>query len=237
MLGARASRLVNNTASSSSDTRAQRTVRISTRTEEQIKKSIHKWRQLGLKMLHIIHYATMKTMVKASLGADTFLRMYQSTKTLPNYNNNTPSQQLRIISGWAMGQRLKEASKSKKILNLHDPDVCPHLTTHLVHGGNGKALWWVCNACGSRYERFRMEENLEPTEHTIMTWGKYSGKTFGQIFHNHREYIEWALMTWNVNADVSPQMKRFVEWILKEEVRQATPGMDFEMADAEEDII
>ena len=50
MLGARASRLVNNTASSSTDTRAQRTVRIATRTDEQLRKSLHKWRQMALKM-------------------------------------------------------------------------------------------------------------------------------------------------------------------------------------------
>ena len=136
-----------------------------------------------------------------------------------------------------MGDRLTKPSNSKKILNLHDPDVCQHPTTHLTQAGNKAALWWVCNACGTRFERFRMEDNLEPTEHTIMTWGRYSGLTYGQIFHDHRDYIEWALMTWNVSADNSPEMERFANWIMKEEVRQSTPGMDFEMADQDDDII
>ena len=48
---------------------------------------------------------------------------------------------------------------------------------------------------------------------------------------------EWALMTWNVGADNSTQMDRFANWIMREEIRQSTPGMDFEMADPDEDTI
>ena len=80
---------------------------------------------------------------------------------------------------------------------------------------------------------------MEPTEHSILTWGNHSGKTYGQTFHDHPDYIQWAVTTWNVGADSSPQLNRLVEWILKEEIRQATPETDFEMADTsdlEEDV-
>ena len=56
-----------------------------------------------------------------------------------------------------------------------------------------------------------------------MDFGKYVGKTYGDVFHSHRSYCDWVVKTSTVGDSPSHQLQRFAQYILaKREIRGVT---------------
>ena len=129
------------------------------------------------------------------------------------------------------GQGVRDMSK-----RTQDPLTCQHPTEQmLARGGRGNKKWWLCQSCGTRWERIRLDD-FHPKTETLggrdrITFGQYMGKTYQQVYMNHSDYCQWVLHTAETGDSPGWALKRFARWL---EMKLACPAEDYAAARMDE---
>jgi hypothetical protein len=107
-----------------------------------------------------------------------------------------------------------------------DPSLCQHPTDLMfARGGRGDKKWWLCQACGTRWQRIPLDD-LAPRTETLgsrdrITFGKYLGQSYQQVYLNHPDYCQWVLQTAETGDAPSWMLIRFAKWLATKEARTA----------------
>ena len=71
-----------------------------------------------------------------------------------------------------------------------------------------------------------------PTDTEVLTFGKCVGQTYKQTATKNPNYCQWILQTADGDGDTSPQLKRFVQYLVARE-RTAADGSVRQETDSE----
>ena len=128
---------------------------------------------------------------------------------------------------YVVGKELREATGKKDTSkHTHDPMICQHPSDKmLARGGRNDLRWWVCQACGARWERIpssKFETSSNPSQKDRLNFGMYAGKTYETVHSNHPSYCEWILKTAESGDGASAPLKKFARWLATREARSPT---------------
>jgi hypothetical protein len=112
----------------------------------------------------------------------------------PKLTNN------RIIMGETFGRELEPSTTGGP--PAVPRETCPHPASQLRRRGNKAATdkeqaaaWWTCLDCKGRWARIKYLAQAVPRGEEMMMIGKHTGKSFQEVYDNHRDYVEWAMQT------------------------------------------
>ena len=128
---------------------------------------------------------------------------------------------------YVVGKQLEKAKGAKDMKkHTHDPMMCQHPSEKMSgRGGRGDLKWWICQACGTRWERVplsKFETTAQPSCKDLLTFGRHAGKTYDFVYRNHINYCEWILKTAESGDDACDQLIKFARYLATREVRD--PG-------------
>ena len=128
---------------------------------------------------------------------------------------------------YVVGKQLEKAKGAKDMKkHTHDPMICQHPSDKMSgRGGRGDLKWWICQACGTRWERVplsKFETTAQPNCKDLLTFGRHAGKTYDFVYLNHINYCEWILKTAESGDDACDQLIKFARYLATREVRD--PG-------------
>ena len=125
---------------------------------------------------------------------------------------------------WIVGKELPEGQGKKDATkHTHDPLTCQHPTDNIQgRGGRNGLKWWICLACGARWERIPLsqyETDSPGLDKDLITFGKHMGKTYETVLRTDLPYCQWALQTVESGDSHSPQLKKFAKYVVSKENR------------------
>ena len=59
-----------------------------------------------------------------------------------------------------------------------------------------------------------------PIDSEVVSFGRYAGKTYLQIYQEHRDYTEWVLRTVESGDSPSPALRRLANYLVTKEARE-----------------
>ena len=105
--------------------------------------------------------------------------------------------------------------------------LCDHPDSAMKRGGNdnrksgGGTKWWTCDLCKQRWERIPMatispDYNQVPTDHDLLTQGRYMGSTYLEVITQDWPYCEWVVTTSHQESSM-PWINHFALCILNQQ--------------------
>ena len=98
-----------------------------------------------------------------------------------------------MIGNEAVGKQLRQGAG----LTEKPADQCNHPEQRMYRRGNRHGIWWHCNLCLSRWERFQPASHVQdmPKDDDTVSFGKHQGKTHKQVYEEAPQYCHWACQT------------------------------------------
>ena len=110
------------------------------------------------------------------------------------------------------------------------PTTCEHPSSTLQARAAKTQAWWLCKACGSRFDRLRLDRGvtpidakgleastqapLLPNDTTILTFGRHQGKTVRELRYHQASYCDWMVTTAVEAPDKCQEMLRQIATFL-----------------------
>jgi hypothetical protein len=191
---------------------------------------VSKWKTLFLKVMVILQTVAQQSKAKYLLGEMIYNKLFVTNKIQAP---TTETVKYRYQNGQVIGKPLPagEGKVDRSKVQM-DPAVCQHPSHAMKARGNTTTKWWTCAQCLSRWERLAVEQisNLqeEPEDLSILTFGKYMGSSYAEVYEMDKPYCSWILNTAE-KGDSSPLLQHFAQYLQVKEL-EATYEMDsFEM--------
>ena len=123
------------------------------RTPEQVSRlAKHRWRRLTLLALHVVQAAWHTAIIHAvetANGSNKKELLFAPSGTKGASRKHTATS--TILQARGFGAELPPSDGRRKTrLSMEE---CPHAMNDLSTLGNGKMIWWKCEACGKRWMR------------------------------------------------------------------------------------
>ena len=187
-----------------------------------------RWKSLALKVFLLFNTIAAQTKAKFLLGIDVYDRMFQ-TLLKPKPIQEAYSGPIRYVKGQQVGRPLPPGTGVKDQKKAHmDPTMCQHNVSDMQPRGNKTEKWWTCQKCLSRWERIPIRLSNDPTaaepqppinqDETLLTFGKYAGETFLQVYLQDPQYCEWAMRTAQQTTQYT-ELTPFAQYILHQKTR------------------
>ena len=116
----------------------------------------------------------------------------------------------------------------------HDRALCQHPTNQMKGRGNkGENLWWLCQACGSRWERIPLSR-YEPQRDNplcdldLITFGRYTGHTYLSVWQLDKPWCQIQMM-FAEQEDASYLNKRFAQYLVQKEIDENIQLSEYEI--------
>ena len=115
----------------------------------------------------------------------------------------------------------------------HDPALCQHPTDKMKGRGNTEtSLWWLCQACGSRWERIKLskyepEKDSPLSDRDLITFGRYTGHTYLSAWSLDKPWCQIQMMLAE-QEDASYLNKRFAQYLVQKEIDENIQLSDWE---------
>ena len=192
------------------------------------------WGKIFLKISLCMHHLHRQRCMKNILGEKNYNKIFNPT--VESASTAQPAQTpFRILHGQVVGKPLKpgEGKEDLKKKSM-DPVMCQHPDEAMKkRGNNEECMWWLCAQCCSRWERRKISEISTLTGHpsgfNILTFGKFSGSMFQQVYDSSPDYCQWVLDTLEKDGAKS-QSKNFVnfaEYILNTKMAEQYAADEF----------
>ena len=102
--------------------------------------------------------------------------------------------------------------------------MCQHPEHAMTRRGNQAQRSWICVDCLNRWERLDFSEinqtGLEPSHTDLLSFGKYMGSTYQEVYLNDQEYCQWAMATVAVESSTSLPLRQFATYIHNQQIAQ-----------------
>ena len=195
----------------------------------------HMWRRMVILMRTFLQFTQVKNFlitmmpmetINPSEDDDEFEKIDMDMDQPKQKKTSKPWRILKFHGeSYVVGKELKEAKGAKDVTkHTHDPMVCQHPSDKMLgRGGRNDLKWWICQACGTRWERLPLVKfestGAQPRCKDLITFGMHCGKTYDTVYLNHPEYCDWILRTAESGDDASAVLKKFARYLATREVR------------------
>jgi hypothetical protein len=190
---------------------------------------VHIWQRFVMKANNLFNFLRTRERIYVILG-DQYPRIPGETPESQGYEvinlpNATPAFH-RLLDfkeqKWVVGPALepgKGVEDAKHITT--DPLICMHPADKMKGRGNRSDLTWYCRACGNRWKRIPLSDYEPSTQTTIqqtdaITFGKYMGKTYRQVWDLDPAYCQWILVTAEA-GEATTMIRRFAQYVAQME--------------------
>ena len=160
------------------------------------------------------------------MGHDAYMNIFAEVKRITTKEETKESKKWKVINGEYVGKKMAKPAKGNPEI---DPAICPHHVANMKPRGNGRQMWWTCNACLTRWERIPIEikESTDVTkDEDVLAFGKHSGKTYKEVLENDPSYARWVVSTQEQQESSHKGFSHFAAYILKKEYEEANGKMD-----------
>ena len=180
------------------------------------------WRCLLLKVRLVFESAAVTFKVKTLLGTEVYQRLYPPARKAALTVASSSRPFYRVIGGEVMAKEVAPGIGTKdQARSSMDPTMCLHPTESLMPRGSKALKWWTCKLCLRRWERIPLSayqpKNSDLNELDLVTFGKYAGLTYGNLYETDKNYVEWVLMTAEQSNDTSPGLQRLAKYFIDKE--------------------
>ena len=197
----------------------------------------HMWRRLVILLKGFLNFIQIKNFLITMMPMETINPTedddeFEKIDVDSDQKKTQPkSRPWRILQfqgeSWMVGKELREATGKKDTTkHTHDPMTCQHPSDKMLgRGGRNDLRWWVCQACGTRWERIhssKFETSSNPCQKDRLNFGSHAGKTYEFVYQNQPAYCDWILRTAESGDGASPQLKNFARWLATRENRSPT---------------
>jgi len=164
--------------------------------------------------------------VKTLLGVEVYARLFPQARKIGSTPTISDRPFYRVIGNQVMGRELTAGTgKKDQARTSMDPTMCQHPTADLMPRGSKTNKWWTCKLCQRRWEREFLSQ-YQPkgsdglNELDLVTFGKYAGETYNQVYETDRSYVDWVLMTAEQSNESSPGLQRLAKYFVEKESRE-----------------
>ena len=122
------------------------------------------------------------------------------------------------------------------------PTQCPHQETDMQSRSAGSKAWWLCKTCGSRWDRFTLNDpptasSLSsrrsaqgsgfaprlPDDSTEISFGRHKGMNIRTLRMTQRSYLAWMIHT-AMEEDAQPDLRAAATYLM---IKAALDGEDY----------
>jgi len=188
---------------------------------------VHIWKRWVMKAIHLFNYLRARERMLAILGQ--YPRIPGESENqeyeVVNLPNATPAFH-RVLEfknqQWVVGAALEPGKGVEDAKHLTtDPLLCSHPAPSMKGRGNRSDLTWYCKECGNRWKRIPLSD-FEPSLHTtilhtdIITFGKYMGRTYRQVWNLDPPYCQYIMQSAEVGEATAP-VRRLAQYMAQME--------------------
>ena len=192
---------------------------------------IHQWGRMVNKLYYFLAAAhwyerSLCLLSPQARAAEEASRRGSPASSSKSSTTTKSTSKVRIINHMVVGRPLPQSKQGYPT----QPSQCSHADSNMRCTGTKTTSGWLCQNCGSRWERFGMAVDMDDVAqgdrkraqfsghagliaqpHEMMKFGRYKNvKTHKQVMETCPGYCQWAFKSMKENPEVGMDVVKFV---------------------------